>query len=156
MEKTGECKKERGRTMRFKPLCFLIVLLLAIPSLSHAWNYPRDGKFKQLAPSGDAWFFVDEENWDIKNPDKWQHFTGFYVTQKLLSRHMNKYVSAVVAFSLGVAKEWEDGYREGWSARDVLANTLGIAAAMYDKPEAKVLCAYDQEKVMLNLVFSLK
>jgi len=69
---------------------------------------------------------------------------------------MNKYVSAVVAFSLGVAKEWEDGYREGWSARDVLANTLGIAAAMYDKPEAKVLCAYDQEKIMLNLVFSLR
>lgn len=142
--------------MRLKPLCLLIVPQLAAPSLSHAWNYPGDGKFKQLAPNRDAWFFVDEENWDIKNPDKWQHFTGFYVTQKLPSRHMNKYVSAVVAFSLGVAKEWEDGYREGWSGRDVLANTLGIVSAMYDKPTSKVIATYDQDKVMLNLVWSFK
>lgn len=140
MEKTGECKKERGRTMRLRFLCLLIVLLLAIPSLSHAWNYPRDGKFKQLAPSRDAWFFVDEENWDIKNPDKWQHFTGCYVTQKLLSRGLNKYLSALVVFSLGVAKEYEDAYREGWSARDLAVNSLGILSAMYDRPDAKAFC----------------
>jgi hypothetical protein len=142
--------------MRFKPLCFLIVLLLAMPSLSEAWNYPRDGKFKQLHSHADAWFFVDEENWDIKNPDKWQHFTGCYVTQKLLSRGLNKYLSALVVFSLGVAKEYEDAYREGWSARDLAVNSLGIISAMYDGSDAKVLCSYDEEKIMLNLVFPLR
>jgi hypothetical protein len=54
LEKTGECKKERGRTMELKSLCFLIVLLLAMPSLSEAWSYPRDGKFKQLHPHAAA------------------------------------------------------------------------------------------------------
>ena len=142
--------------MKPKILLFLIALLLAIPNLSHAWNYPRDGKFKQLSPDRDSWFFVDEANWDIKAPDKWQHFTGSYITQKLLSKRMNKYFSALLVFSLGVAKEYEDAYREGWSARDLAVNSLGILSAMYDKPDAKVFCTYDREKIMLNLVFPLK
>ena len=142
--------------MKLKTLVLTILFLLVANAICYAWNYPRDGKFKQLSPHNDSWFFVDEEHWDIKAPDKWQHFTGFYVTQKFLSKYMNKYVSAVLAFSLGVAKEYEDGYREGWSARDLAANTLGILSAMYDKPNAKVLCTYDQEKVMLNLFFSLR
>jgi len=142
--------------MKLKPLSFLIALLLVIPTSSFAWNYPRDGKFKQLAPQNDSWFFVDEEHWDIKAPDKWQHFTGCYITQKLLSTRINKYVSAMLIFSLGVAKEYEDAYREGWSARDLAVNSLGIVSAMYDQPDAKVLCTYDQEEIMLNLVFPFR
>jgi len=142
--------------MRVKALFLLIALLCAIPSLCHAWNYPRDGKFKQLAPQNDPWFFVDEENWDIKAPDKWQHFTGCYFTQKLLSKRMNKYFSALLVFCLGVAKEYEDAYREGWSARDLAVNSLGILSAIYDKPDAKLLCTYNHKKIMLNLVFPLR
>lgn len=142
--------------MKFRTLLVAAILLLVFPSVPQAWNYPRDGKFKQLHPNRDSWFFVDEANWDIKAPDKWQHFTGNYVSQKLLSKHVNKYVSAFVLFSLGVAKEYEDAYREGWSARDLAADAFGILAAMYDKPTARVLCTYDQDKVMLNLVFALR
>lgn len=142
--------------MKLKPLSFLIALLLVIPTSSFAWNYPRDGKFKQLAPQNDSWFFVDEEHWDIKAPDKWQHFTGCYITQKLLSRRTNKYVSAMLIFSLGLAKEYEDAYREGWSARDLAINSLDMLSAICDKPDAKFLCSYDQEKIMLNLVFSFE
>ena len=142
--------------MRLKSLCLLMVILLAMPSLCHAWNYPRDGRFKQLHPHADGWFFVDEQHWDIKAPDKWQHFTGCYVTQKLLSRGLNKYVSALVVFSLGVAKEYEDAYREGWSARDMAVNSLGILSAMYDRPDTKIFCTYDQEKIMLNLFLPLR
>ena len=61
-----------------------------------------------------------------------------------------------MVFSLGVAKEYEDAYREGWSARDLAVNTLGILSAMYDKPDTKIFCTYDQEKIMLNLVFPLR
>jgi hypothetical protein len=142
--------------MKIKVLFFLITLLFTIPASSIAWNYPRDGRFKQLTPQNDPWFFVDQERWDVKAPDKWQHFSGCYISQKLLSKGMNKYLSAILIFSLGVAKEYEDAYREGWSARDLAVNSLGILSAMYDKPEAKVLCTYDQEKVMLNLVFPFK
>jgi hypothetical protein len=142
--------------VKLRALLFASILLLSIPGISQAWNYPRDGKFKQLHPSRDKWFFVDEENWDIKAPDKWQHFTGNYVSQKLLSKHVNKYVSACVLFSLGVAKEYEDAYREGWSARDLAADALGILTAMYDKPGARVLCTYDQNSILLNLVFPFK
>lgn len=142
--------------MKFNTLVLTILLLLVSNTLCYAWNYPRDGKFKQLVPQNDSWFFVDEEHWDIKAPDKWQHFTGSYITQKLLSKRMNKYFSALLVFSLGVAKEYEDAYREGWSARDLAVNSLGILSAMYDKPDAKVFCTYDREKIMLNLVFPLK
>lgn len=124
--------------------------------LAYGWNYPRDGKFKRLSSKNDPWFYVDEANWDIKNPDKWQHFTGCYVSQKLLSRHMNKYFSGLLLFSIGLYKEYEDAYREGWSSRDLAVDALGILTAIYDRPSAKVICTYDQEKIMLNLVFRLK
>jgi hypothetical protein len=145
-----------GRTMRLNSLYLLVAVLLATPSLSHAWNYPRDGTFKQLHPHADGWYFVDDERWDIKAPDKWQHFTGSYVTQKILSKGLNKYVSALVVFSLGAAKECEDAYREGWSARDMAVNSLGILSAMYDRPCSRFFCTYDQEKIMLNLFIPLR
>jgi hypothetical protein len=142
--------------MKLKITIFTILFLLLSTTLSYAWNYPRDGRFKQLAPNRDGWFFVDEEHWDIKAPDKWQHFTGCYVSQKLLSKHMNKYLSALLIMSVGLYKEYEDAYREGWSARDIAVDLLGILSAMHDNSRTKVLCIYDQEKIMLNLIFPVK
>jgi len=141
-----------------KTYSLLVALLVFFvwSNLAFGWNYPRDGKFKQLRPQNDSWFFVDEEHWDIKAPDKWQHFTGCYASQKLLSRHMNKYLSGLLLFSIGVYKEYEDAYREGWSARDLAVDVLGILSATYDSPSAKVFCTYDEEKIILNMVFPLK
>jgi hypothetical protein len=67
-----------------------------------------------------------------------------------------KYLSALLVFSFRLYKEYEDAYREAWSARDMAVDALGILSAMYDRPGAKVLCTYDQEKIMLNLVFTSK
>ena len=144
--------------MKIKTFFLMLVLCASfmLPNLAFGWNYPRDGRFKQLYPQSDPWFYVDEVNWDIKAPDKWQHFTGSYVSQKLLSKHMNKYLSGLFLLSVGLYKEHEDAYREGWSARDLAIDALGILSAMYDRPSATVLCTYDQEKIMLNLVFPLK
>lgn len=142
--------------MKLKIMIFSILFLLLSSTMSHAWNYPRDGRFKQLAPGNDPWFFVDYQNWDIKNPDKWQHFTGCYISQKLLSKHMNKYLSALLIMSVGLYREYEDAYREGWSARDVSVDFLGIVSALYDQPNTRVICTYNQEKILLNLVFPLK
>ncbi|MGB8656929.1 MAG: hypothetical protein WCE90_03980 [Candidatus Zixiibacteriota bacterium] len=69
---------------------------------------------------------------------------------------MNKYLSALLIMSIGVYKEYEDAYREGWSARDLATDALGVLSATYDNSNAKVLCTYNQEKVMLNLILPLK
>ena len=139
-----------------KVIVMSILFLLLSNALCYAWSYPRDGRFKQLSSQNDLWFYVDEERWDIKAPDKWQHFAGSYASQKVLSKHMNKYLSGLLVLSLGLYKEYEDAYREGWSPRDLAVDALGILSAMYDRPSAKVLCTYDQQKIMLNLVFPLK
>jgi hypothetical protein len=86
----------------------------------------REVKFKQLRPHQDDWHFVDYESRDIKTPDKWQHFSGCYISRKILSRHFNKYLSASLVMSISILKEYEDAYREVWSARDILVEFLGI------------------------------
>lgn len=137
-------------------ILLLVALSIVVPGSSHAWNYPRDGRFKQLCSRNDPWFYVDYERWDVQAPDKWQHFTGCYIGQKLLSARMNKYLAGLLIFSIGVAKECEDGYREGWSARDLTANTLGIVSGICDKQTTKILCTYDQEKLLVNLIVTFK
>jgi hypothetical protein len=144
--------------MKTKIFTISVMLFMSFvwTDLVFGWNYPRDGKFKRLRSQNDPWFYVDEKHWDIKAPDKWQHFTGCYASQKLLSKHMNKYLSGLLTISLGLYKEYEDALREGWSARDLVSDALGILSAMYDRPSARILCTYDQEKIMLNMVVPLK
>jgi len=141
--------------MKFK---IIVLVLISVILFSYgkalSWNYPRDGRFKQLHPHRDSWFYTDQR-WDIKAPDKWQHFTGTYISQKILSKSYNKYLSGAILLSLGILKEWEDAYREGWSARDIFVDILGITSATFDNHKYKVLCLYDQEKITLNLYLSL-
>lgn len=137
-------------------LLLLIALIIVLLTSSHAWSYPRDGRFKQVCPRNDPWFYVDYQHWDVEAPDKWQHFAGSYVAQRLLSTRVNEYLSSVLIFSLGVAKEYEDAHREGWSARDLAANTLGIVSAICNRPTARILCTYDHERLMLNMIVDFK
>ena len=142
--------------MRPKLLGVMLLLALFISSNQvYAWNYPRDGKFKQLHSDSDSWFYIDYERWDIKAPDKWQHFTGSYLSQKLLSRHLNKYLSASLIMGLGIVKEYEDAYREEWSPRDIFADFLGIVSGIYSNRKYRLLCFYDNDKVTLNLLLNI-
>lgn len=142
--------------MRAKFVCTVgLLICLILPTQVYGWSYPRDGKFKQIHPQSDSWFYVDYERWDIKAPDKWQHFTGSYLSQKLLSRHVNKYLSASIVMGLGVLKEYEDAYREGWSPRDIVADFLGIVSGIYSNRKYRLLCFYDNEKVTLNLLLNI-
>lgn len=142
--------------MRLKLIGAMLLSILFICSNQvYGWNYPRDGKFKQIHPQSDPWFYVDYENWDIKAPDKWQHFTGCYLSQKFFSRHLNKYLSASLVMGISILKEYEDAYREGWSARDIVADFLGVLAGTYSNRKYKLLCFYDNEKVTLNLLMNI-
>lgn len=135
----------------------ILVLLwatLCMVNDAHGWNYPSDGKFKQLLPSNDPWYYIDEENWDVKCPDKFQHFFGSYLGQRLISKRMNKWVSAGLILGIGLYKEYEDAYREGWSLRDVSMDILGIVSAMNTSDRFQVSCMYDKERVMLMFSIS--
>jgi hypothetical protein len=139
--------KKRGGKMRIKiSLTLCLICLMQVLNLSVFSNqglafklqsYPKDGNFKQLSPDRDPWYFVDEKNWYIMGP----------VT--------NPYLSAGVVAFLGIAKEYDDAYREGWSNRDLLMDLLGIASAL-NRTKYQFYCSFNSEKMMLNLNFSFR
>lgn len=113
-------------------------------------SYPRDGKFKQLAPKADMWFYVDEKRWPIAAPDKWQHFVGCYLSQKLLQKKMGKFKAFLFTETVGVLKEIDDGYREGWSPRDLIVDNLGMLAALVSNQRLKFTGTYDSERFLIR------
>ena len=116
-------------------------------------SYPRAGKFKQLPARADMWYYVDQERWAIRAPDKWQHFIGCYVSQKLLQQKIGKWKAFLVIESLGILKEIDDGYREGWSPRDLIVDNLGILGALVSGDRLKFTGSYDTEKFVINAHF---
>ncbi|MCI0596117.1 MAG: hypothetical protein L0Z48_06205 [candidate division Zixibacteria bacterium] len=113
-------------------------------------SYPRDGKFKQLPARADMWYYVDDERWAIRAPDKWQHYIGCYVSQKLLQQKIGKWKAFLVIESLGILKEIDDGYREGWSPRDLIVDNLGILGALVSGDRLKFTGSYDTEKFTIR------
>jgi len=118
-------------------------------------DYPRDGKFTQFHPHRDCCFLVDSEHWDIKPPDKWQHLTGCYLSQKSLSQHFNKYLSASLVMGISILKEYEDACQEERSSSKVFADFLGIIAGTYSNLKNRLLSLFDNEKITLNLVMNI-
>lgn len=143
----------------FFTVCLCQILNLSIFSNNslafRLQSYPKDGRFKQLSPGRDPWYFMDEQNWYLAAPDKWQHFSGCYLGQKLLSQYLNRYFTAGLIAFLGIAKEYDDAYREGWSNRDLLMDFLGIFAAM-NQSKYQLYCSFDSQKIMLNLNYRLR
>lgn len=109
-------------------MIILWFLFTSVPA--NAWNYPEDGRFKQLLPRNDPWYLVDQR-WDIKAPDKWAHFQGFAWGQQIGQQYFDKYKVASVLLALGVYKEYKDAYREGWSIRDLGCDVIGIITGMW-------------------------
>lgn len=110
---------------------FLIIFAVSIaaPNSSKAQNFlfkePRDGRFK----------FKQVDNYDFTNV---QHFTGTGMLavgfHKLLRNQGVRYPkiwAALFATGVGLLKEYEDGYREGFGMKDVMANELGIASFLF-------------------------
>ena len=136
------------------PAAFIFVLLTFSSVEAAFWsNYPRDGHFKQLQAKADPWFYVDDQRWAIKNPDKWQHFSGCYLSQKLLQKKFGKLKAFLLTETIGVLKEIDDGYREGWSPRDLIADNLGILGALISGEKIKFTGSYDSEKVLVRVHF---
>lgn len=129
---------------------------LLIPDFAGAGKYPKSGDFKRLPAERDCWFYVDRNNWEIEAPDKWTHMMGSMSSTVIFSRFMNKYAAGAIVFALGLFKEYDDGYREGWSYRDILANSVGITAALTASNRYRLIADFDNHSVTLVLNITLK
>jgi hypothetical protein len=139
-----------------KQVCWLLTITVSLALLSFgeagAKSYPRDGHFKRLPSDNDWWYFVDRVNWEIKAPDKWTHFMGSYALSEVIHQVTeNKGWAILVTVGLGILKEHDDAYREGWSSRDLYMDLSGVAASTLLPDNLKLLAYYDDTEVMLKL-----
>ncbi|MGB5105319.1 MAG: hypothetical protein WBP29_09190 [Candidatus Zixiibacteriota bacterium] len=130
-------------------IAMFIFSAIALPATASAGKYPKNGVFKRLPDSKDYWYYIDNNNWEIKAPDKWTHMMGSMGSTSVLSRFMNKYAAGALVLAFGLYKEYDDAYREGWSYRDIIADAVGITASLTANDRYRLLCDYDSEKVML-------
>ena len=139
-------------------LGLIVVCLMIWPSAEiSAKSFHRDGKFKQLDSERDRWFYVDHNNWYIKAPDKWTHFMGgLALTEVTSSIIKDKTWAGVISLGLGLLKEVDDAYREGWSRRDIYMDIGGVAASVLLPERMKLLAYYDDSSVMLKLSLIVK
>lgn len=151
LENTGT----RKGILTFAVLIFLISSFAA-SELYARGSYPRDGKFKQLSVNKDQWYFIDENNWYIQAPDKFQHMMGSYALYKTTNMMMDKYLAAGVTLGLGIYKEYDDAFREGWSPRDLLMDTLGVVAGWLNNDKYKIWMDWEDGAIVLKLGISFK
>jgi len=112
--------------MRTKWIFLSLLFFVSIYSEASAQNFlfkhPRHGGFK----------FIKNDRYDFSN---WQHFTGsgimavglLRVFREKNIRHA-KLKAGLLASTIGLLKELEDGYREGWGMHDAIFNQLGIVS----------------------------
>jgi len=143
-----------------KATVFAAALLILITTTSSAFgyffNYPRDGQFKQQSIDRDVWYYPGDEDWTIKAPDKWQHMMGSYASAEVFSLVMDDKLAGGVVFALGILKEVEDGYREGWSIRDIFMDAAGVGASLLNNEDYSIWCDWHDDNVKLMISFSLK
>ncbi len=134
----------------------VIIAGLVLPTELSAGKYPKNGIFKRLPDAKDNWFYIDNNNWEIKAPDKWTHMMGSMGSTAVLSRFMNKYAAGALVLTFGVFKEYDDAYREGWSYRDLIADAVGVTASITANDRYRLLCDYDSEKVLLVVSMTIQ
>lgn len=103
----------------------VVMAVTAITTTASAQNFlfkfPRQGGFK----------FKHDDSFDFTNA---QHFAasgmvavGIYDLIHGTSIRKPKVMAGIMATMIGLLKEFEDGYREGWDPKDVMFNEIGIA-----------------------------
>ena len=119
------------------------ITLLLMGSL---FNHPSDGRFKFQPPALDAWYYEDLAGM----PDKFEHYTASYIGYQLLEKSLSPGAGLIVLGTAGVLKEIADGFREGFSVRDLAANLLAILAA---RQRLRLICYYENQVIGLRYYF---
>ena len=129
-----------------------LVFMLMPSEAAVAKSFPRDGRLKQLPFYKDQWYFIDNGNWYIKAPDKWTHFMGSYaLTEVTHSVVKDKLWAGAISFGLGLVKEFDDAWREGWSRRDIYMDFGGVASSVLMPENVRLLAYYDNSAVMFKV-----
>lgn len=140
-----------------RALIILIILVSLAPrSYGYFFSYPRDGEFKQQSPKHDLWYYAGDSEWTIQAPDKWQHMMGSYASAEVFSLFMDDKLAGGIVLGIGILKEVEDGYREGWSIRDIFMDVAGVGASLFNNDKCRLWCDWNRNAVLLKLTFTLK
>lgn len=131
-----------------KGLLFSVILCSQVLA-SGPFTHPDKGYFSFQPPSRDPWYWVENGG----SPDKWEHYMGNYAGGLILKNRVGTVKTIVLLSTVNFLKEWGDGYREGFSVRDMGANTLGLLASLLNQ---KLLCNYDirQRRIILTYYFN--
>jgi len=134
-------------------LLILAITFALLPSeTAVAKSFPRDGRLKQLPFYNDQWYHIDNRNWYIKAPDKWVHFMGSYaLTEVTHGIVKNRLWAGAITFGLGLVKEYDDAWREGWSRRDIYMDLGGVASSLFMPEKVRFLAYYDDTSVMFKV-----
>ena len=133
-----------------------VILMPNAMAGGYFFTYPKDGNFKQQPLEHDVWYYKGGTEWTIQAPDKWQHMMGSYASSELLSLFVDDKLAGGLVLGLGILKEVEDGYREGWSVRDVFMDAAGVGASLFNNDEYKVWCDWKSDYIQLKLSVTLK
>jgi hypothetical protein len=95
---------------------------------------------------------MNPNQFDFQTPDKWQHYMGNYLLASPAKNLIGRWPTIVLFTSLNILKEIEDGYREGASIRDV---GVGIAGMLSSISGRKMICTFDEEKIVFKYFISL-
>lgn len=133
-----------------------LLVAFSLTGSAEAGPYPRKGSFKQLHFTVDKWYYIDNTNWIIKAPDKWVHFMGSYSLGALTYRITgDRFFAGLFTLGLGVLKEVDDGYREGWSQRDLYMDATGLLSSLVTPDNVRLLAYYDDNSIMFKMSFIL-
>jgi len=146
----------KGATMRTTLAILLMAVILTPQAQGYFFSYPRDGQFKQQEGRSDPWYYKGDANWEIQAPDKWQHMMGSYASSEVFSLFMDNKLAGGIVLSLGVLKEVEDGFREGWSVRDIFMDAVGVGASLINNKKYKLWCDWNRDSIQFKVSITLK
>jgi hypothetical protein len=81
---------------------------------------------------------------------------GSYALCNLAGLMMDEYAAAGIVLGLGIYKEYDDGFREGWSPKDLLMDTIGIAAATINNEKYKIWMDWNSGAIILKFSITLR
>ena len=138
-----------------KTLFVLILITFSHAYGGYLFSHPSDGRFKQQQNKNDPWCYTGAD-WKFKAPDKWQHMMGSFAGVETFSLFMDDRLAGGLVFGLGILKEVGDGYREGWSIRDIFMDAAGVSASLLNNGKYKIWCDWNDGAVLLKISFSIK
>ncbi len=118
-------------TRRLLVFLFMAAFSTSVSAQNFIFKHPRQGGFK----------LKEDDRFDFTNA---QHFTGsgilavgLYDLLRDSDVRSPKIMAGLLASGIGLLKEFEDGYREGWGMKDVIFNELGIITFLFVNQHTK-------------------